>query len=289
VIGSRENTVCRLTPRDNEAVNQRWMCDEGRLNYRFINDPARLVEPLSRMNGNVQSLSWDEATRQISERLAALRDGGGGRIAFIGSAGATTEELFLFRQLAGVLGVTLMDVVPHKGTADAWLLQSDRNPNTAGALVTGVAAVPPGSHLLEIVQGIQDGRIRALVVMGEDITVEGIGADLLNKLECLVSINSLPSAVTEVAHYLLPSATFAEKSGTFINRAGRIQRINPAVASPGNARPEWRILTGLLAELGQPQEESLESVYRTMAQVLAPVWGVTWEAIGSQGVQLHVD
>ncbi|MEI6788877.1 MAG: molybdopterin-dependent oxidoreductase [bacterium] len=289
VIGSRENTVCRLTPRDNEAVNQRWMCDEGRLNYRFINDPTRLVEPLSRMNGNVQSLSWDEATRQIAERLTALRDGGEGRIAFIGSAGATTEELFLFRQLAGVLGVTLMDVVPHTGSADAWLLQSDRNPNTAGALVTGVAAVPPGSRLLEIAQGIQEGRIRALVVLNEDITPAGIGADLLNKLECLISVSHLPNSVTEAAHYLLPGATFAEKSGTFVNRAGRIQRMNPTVESPGNARPEWRILAGLLAELGQPQEESLESIYRAMAQVLAPVWGVTWDAIGSQGVQLHVD
>jgi NADH-quinone oxidoreductase subunit G len=218
-----------------------------------------------------------------------LRDGGEGRIALIGSAGATTEELFLFRQLAGVLSVTLMDVVPHMGAADAWLLQSDRNPNTAGALVTGVAAVPPGSRLLEIAQGIQDGRIRALVVMGEDITTAGIGAGLLGKLELLVSVSHLPDAVTEAAHYLLPGATFAEKSGTFVNRAGRIQRISPAVASPGNARPEWRILTGLLAELDRPQEESIESIYRAMAQVLAPVWGVAWDTIGSQGVQLHVD
>jgi NADH-quinone oxidoreductase subunit G len=155
--------------------------------------------------------------------------------------------------------------------------------------VTGVAAIPPGSRLLEIAQGIQDGRIRALVVLNEDIIPAGLGADLLGKLELLISVSRLPSAVTEAAHYLLPGATFAEKSGTFINRAGRIQRMNPAVASPGNARPEWRILAGLLAELGQPQEESLESIYRAMAQVLAPVWGVTWDAIGSQGVQLHVD
>lgn len=289
VIGSRGDTVCRLTPRDNDAVNRRWMCDEGRLNYRFINDPGRLAEPQLRRVHALQPLSWDEASRQIAGRLAALRDDGGGRIAFIGSARATTEELFLFRELANLLGVKLMDIVPHRGPADALLLKADRSPNSAGALMTGVAAVPPGSRLPDIAAGIQEGRIRALVVMGEDVTTAGISVDLLRKLDLLVAMDTLPGAVTEVAHYVLPGASFAEKTGTFINHSGRIQRISAAVASPGNARPEWRILSGLLAVLGRPSQESVEAVYRDMAQVLAPAWGVTWEAIGSQGVQLHVD
>ncbi len=289
VIGSREDTVYRLTPRDNESVNRRWMCDEGRLNYRLVNDPLRLRDPLARRAGSVQTLSWAEVTGQVASRLAALRDGGGDRIAFIGSARATTEDLFLFRQLAGGLGVTLIDVVPHEGPADALLLRADRSPNTAGALMTGVAAVPPGSRLQDIALGIREGRIRALVVMGEDITAAGIGVDLLGKLELLVALDMLPNAVTESAHFVLPGASFAEKTGTFINGMGRIQRINPAVASPGNARPESRILAGLLSDLGEPVGDTVEAIYRDMAHVLAPLWGVTWEAIGSQGVQLHVD
>jgi len=152
-----------------------------------------------------------------------------------------------------------------------------------------VAAVPPGSRLQDIALGIREGRIRALVVMGEDITAAGIGVDLLGKLELLVALDMLPNAVTESAHFVLPGASFAEKTGTFINGMGRIQRINPAVASPGNARPESRILAGLLSDLGEPVGDTVEAIYRDMAHVLAPLWGVTWEAIGSQGVQLHVD
>jgi NADH-quinone oxidoreductase subunit G len=289
VIGSREDTVCRLTPRDNEAVNGRWMCDMGRLNYRFINDPARLKEPLVREAGAVRSVSWTDAIAQVVGRLDRLRAGGGERIALIGSARATTEELYLFRQLARRLGTTLIDVVPHEGSADALLLQADRTPNAAGARLTGVAATPPGSRLAGIAQGIRDGRVRALVVMGEDLAGDGIGIDLLGKLELLVAIDLLPNAVTGAAHYVLPASSFAEKSGTFINAAGRIQRLNPAVPSPGSARPGSVILADLLCGLGEPVAAAAESIYRAMAEEMAPLRGVSWESIGTQGVTIHVD
>lgn len=289
VIGSREDTVYRLTPRDNEAVNGRWMCDMGRLDYRFINDPARLKEPLVREAGAVRSVPWSDAIAQLVGRLDALRAGGGDRIALIGSARATTEELFLLRQLSRVLGTTLTDVVPYEGAADALLLQADRTPNTSGARLTGVAATPPGSRLAGIAEGIRDGRIRALVVMAENVTRAGISGALLNKLELLVAIDLQPNAVTGAAHFILPSASFAEKSGTFINGAGRIQRINPAVPSPGNARPESAILADLLCGLGEPVAATAESIYRMMAEELSPLRGVNWESIGSQGVTIHVE
>ena len=288
VISSREDRVYRLTPRDNEAVNQHWMCDEGRLNYRLVNAPARLTTPLVREAGAQTPATWDRVTDEISARLTSFRAAGGAPIACVGSARATTEELFLFRRLQERLGVTLTDVVPRAGEADEFLVKADRNPNTAGALVTEVSAVPPGSRLADLAQGIREGRIRALLVMGEDVVVAGISSDLLARLELLVVLDVKASATTEAAHYVLPGATFAEKSGTFINGAGRIQRVTQAVASPGSARPELATLSALLAALGKPEAEGAEAVYTEMAHVLAPLWGVTWEAIGLQGVQLHV-
>ncbi|MEN9579626.1 MAG: hypothetical protein RJA70_2635, partial [Pseudomonadota bacterium] len=44
-VSSRDREVFRLTPRDNDDVNQSWMCDYGRLNYRLTNDPSRLTAP----------------------------------------------------------------------------------------------------------------------------------------------------------------------------------------------------------------------------------------------------
>ena len=286
VIASREGVVYRQVPRDNLAVNKRWMCDTGRLNYRFINDPRRLRQPLVQRAGK-RAVEWPEALKELIHRLQDIQAGGAGRIAFVGSARATTEELYLFRQLARALEVTVMDIVPRRGEPDALLVKADRNPNTRGALLAGIAAEPPGSRIQAMARGIGDGTIRALVVLGEDVTQAGLGPDLLAKLEFLAVIDMLPHGTTELAHVVLPGASFAEKSGTFVNAGGRIQRINAAVSSPGMACPEWQTLAALLVLCGQPGFASVEEVFGRMAGELAPLAGLTLEAIGSEGVLLH--
>ncbi|MCX7915923.1 MAG: molybdopterin-dependent oxidoreductase, partial [Verrucomicrobiae bacterium] len=242
VLWSREGVVYRQTPRDNEAVNQCWMCDYGRLNYKFINDSARLTSPSvkSSVLGERFPVTWTEITRQIA---AKLRGRPGSIIAGIASARATTEELFLFHKLLrDVLGAQWVDVVPRRGEPDHFLLNADRNPNTAGAELTGVAT----GDLPRILDGVRAGTIKVLLMMGENPVEE----ELLKKLELLVVIDILPGHHTQHAHYVLPGATFAEKRGTFINAKRRIQRLNAAIPSPGIARPEWQTLAALMNELG---------------------------------------
>ena len=314
VLWSREGVVYRQTPRDNDAVNQCWMCDYGRLNYKFINDPQRLTTPLV---GGAPA-TWSAAIAHVTERLKAIR-AAGGEIAGIGSARATTEELFLFAKLFQTLMGTkqagadaesetrptensgnadvfcrpglrpgendyYLDSVLRSGAGDKLLLHADRNPNMRGAVLTGVAANPPGSQLARIASGIASGEIKALLVLGEDVTAAGIGADLLAKLELLVAIDILPGATTQAAHVVLPGASFAEKSGTFINATGRLQRINPAVASPGEARPEWEILRDLLAA----DHSSGEAVFAAMAAEIPALKGLPMDGLGHQGVEIKV-
>src|ERR1041384_4617519 len=265
VLWSREGVVQRQTPRDNDAVNQCWMCDYGRLHYKFINDPRRLTSPTvkSAVLGERFNLTWPEATRQIAGKLKTVKP-----IAAIGSARATTEELFLFNKLVReVLETELVDCVPHTGEADGKLLQADRNPNTAGARLTGVAT----GKLEEIVEGIKAGKIKALIVLGEDAVEE----ELLKKLELLVVIDTLPGKASELAHYVLPGATFAEKRGTFINAKGRLQRLNAAIPSPGIARPEWQTLAALLNELGADGSYlTIEDVFADMTRTLPALAGL---------------
>ncbi len=52
------------------------------------------------------------------------------------------------------------------------------------------------------------------------------------------------------ADVILPSATYAEKSGTWVNLEGRVQRGERAVYSPGDAREDWAILRALSEVLG---------------------------------------
>ena len=291
VLWSREGVVHRQTPRDNDAVNQCWMCDYGRLHYQFINDPHRITAPSARSaaTGERFNLAWPEATRQIAEKFRALH-GKGGTVAAIGTARATTEELFLFNKLAReVLGAGLVDCVPHAGEGDRFLLNADRNPNLNGAKLAGVTADPIGSRIPVIAEAIKSGKIRTLLVHGENVVKHGIAEDLLAKLELLLVIDTLPNRVADLAHYVLPGATFAEKRGTFINAKNRLQRLNPAISSPGIARPEWQTFAALLNELGANGAYlTIEDVFADMARALAPLAGLNLSKIGDQGLELKV-
>lgn len=270
VVWSREGVVYRQTPRDNPSVNQCWMCDCGRLNYKFINDPQRLLTPTVRsaVVGERFNLTWAEAVHQVAERLKTAKG-----IAFIGSARATTEELFLLKKL----GAGLTEVVLHTGERDSFLLNADRTPNMVGAKLVGF-----GDKVVRIADGIRAGTVKALVVLGEDV----IEPELLAKLDLLVVIDILPTKATDAAHYVLPGATFAEKRGTFINSKGRIQRLNPAIQPL--ARPEWQTLAALLAEMGAVKYQSIEDVFADMTRTIPALAGLTLSGIGDQGVEVKL-
>ena len=281
VIGARNDTVYRLTPRDNEAVNGSWMCDYGRLSYRFINREDRLHTPQVRGT----SATWDEALDAAAQGLASL--GQAGALAAIGSARASTEEQVLFRQLAGdVLGARILDAIPRHGEADRLLMKADRNPNAAGAYLTGLADAPLGRHLPALADGIRNGTIRGLLVHGENLTRHGVGADLLAKLDFLVVIDLLPNDTTARATVVLPGVSFAEKRGTFVNAGGRLQRFNPAIPPQGEARPDWEILAALLRRL-RPGEPVItwEALVACVTRLVTGSDGLTFSQIGDAGYQ----
>src|SRR5260370_26601458 len=98
----------------------------------------------------------------------------------------------------------MTDSVPRVGEGDKLLLNADRNPTGEGARMTGIAAEPICSNLPKIAEAIRSGKIRTLIVFGEDVTRHGIGAELLGKLGTLIVSDILPNETTKLAHYLLP-------------------------------------------------------------------------------------
>src|SRR3954470_6923832 len=136
IIGSRENVMHRYEPRENDAVNSCWMCDYGRLNYKWINREDRLTEVrLREKNGTYQSSSWTAALREISDKLNNVPKGSA---AIIASARQTNEELYLLKKLADKLGA-ITDSIPRQDAGDKLLLNPDRNPNTLGSQLIGIA------------------------------------------------------------------------------------------------------------------------------------------------------
>jgi NADH-quinone oxidoreductase subunit G len=286
VIGSREGIVHRYEPRENDAVNSCWMCDYGRLNYKWINRPDRLSEVRFKEADGTQAVgSWAAAVRELSQRCSTVPKGSA---AIIASARQTNEELYLLKKLADKLSA-ITDSIPRRGEGDKLLLNPDRNPNTIGSQLIGIAPKNLGANIPAIAEGIRKGTIKTLIVFGEDVTRHGIGPDLLAKLDLLVVSDILPSATVLAAHIVLPGAAHAEKRGTFTNIKGRVQRFMKAVEPPGNARPEWEFLHEIVFNVtGQNGFASIEGLFNQMAKEVPAFNGLTWASLGDLGASVPI-
>jgi NADH-quinone oxidoreductase subunit G len=287
IIGTREDVIYRQTPRENNAVNSSWMCDYGRLNFGYLQSEKRLLQPEILAGEKLIAAEWKVA---ITHAAVQLKHFSGSEIAILASGRMTNEELWLASQLAKILGVDLIDIVPRSGPSDDILLSADRNPNTNGARLLGVTSVP-GTRLLEIADGVVAGRIKGLIALGENPIEIGLTAAQLEALPAFVVMNILADDATRAATAVLPSFGFAEKRGSMINGKGRLQRLNRAVRGPGEARDDWEILRDLIqAVSGQNSIYSIEDVFRQMSESVPQFAGLSLSKIGDLGVQvLEID
>jgi NADH-quinone oxidoreductase subunit G len=280
VIGSRENKMYRYEPRENDAVNACWMCDAGRLDYKWIGSGERL----SKLDG---AANWETAIREIGEKLAEAEVGS---VAIVASARQTNEELFLLKKLANKFEA-LTDSVPRHGEGDQLLVNADKNPNSNGARLIGIAGAELGAELPAIAEGIESGEIKTLIVFGEDVTKHTISEAALDQLDLLIASDIFPNATTAKAHYLLPGCAHAEKRGTFTNVKGRVQKFMQALDAPGDARPEWEFLHELVVNVtGQNGFSTIEGLFNEMA-VEVPAFAaaeLTWAKLGDTGVTVEI-
>jgi len=279
LIGSRENKVHRITPRENEAVNAFWLPDSHRLNYTYIHREDRLKEPL--VSGG--SVRWKDA---ITAAVESLKGQSGAATAIIASGRMTNEELFLTSRLAKTLGTELIDIRARAQKGDGFLVSDDGNPNTRGAQLLGVTSSNPGSRLPEIAAGIASGKITSLVVLGENPLHCGLSEIELSKLSSLVTLDILPNDSLKLSKVVLPSSASAEKRGSMVNINGRLQRLNRALTAPGHARDDWEILSDLLKGLGAEGASSLEELFKQMAAATPALSGLNFGKIGDLGVNL---
>jgi len=119
IIGTREDVIYRQTPRENDHVNCCWMCDFGRLNYKYLEAEDRLLEPQIRSGGRLVPADWPTA---IGQAALHLKQFAASEIAIVASGRMTNEELWLTTQLGNSLGIKWIDIVPRRGHGDEILL-----------------------------------------------------------------------------------------------------------------------------------------------------------------------
>jgi NADH-quinone oxidoreductase subunit G len=289
-----DRRVQRLKPRFNGDVNGHWMCDDGRYAYRAIDASNRLTAPMVREGSSFRESAWDDAAQRTAAALKdALEKHGPQSAAVLASPQMTNEELFhlelLFRDALKIENLEYR--VPPKDPAlsDDFLIAADKNPNSRGADVLGLA----GRGVRELLEECAAGRIRFLFIFHHDLT-RGFDAETVRSALAGAGFVAFQGSwlrpTAELAHVLLPAAVYAEKEGTFTNVQGRVQRIHAAVPPLGEARTDLKILdllaTALGARLAPPRAPE---VFRALAERVPAFAGMSYETLGDSGQLLRQD
>ena len=294
--GSR---VVRIKPRYNAEVNQWWLCDEGRYGFGWV-DRGRLEKVRGPASNGKEATAdvtlgatWEQALTAIAAALAGLKQSQqGSRIGVIASAQSTNEELFLIREIfQNELGAQVSAAVPEKlGTSDDFLIKADKYPNTRGATLLGLAG-PEAADAGEILDQALSGKLEVLWVFGHDLSdafqSKNI-AEMPQKVRLFIFSGTNANPTASLAHWVLPSAAYVEKDGTYVNCHGRVQRIGCAFPPLKDSREDWRILLDLAEKLGLPCEwKGPEDIFEDLAGCVAAFEGLSYKSIGTQGAALE--
>ncbi len=264
-VQTSRDKVYRIVPRPNPAVNQHWMCDEGRFTYKTLH-VSRLVVP---QVAGVPA-DWDRALADAALRLE------GGDVAVVMNAQSTNEDLYVLSRLCEQLKTDKLYLAgKDEGWSDDILVSADKNPNTAGAKAL-FGAGGRLKTLLDLARDLKAGVIKTLLVVGD----EGVtgGAPLsLSGVKNLVVLACHGGALADAAHVVMPIAGWGEVDGTFTNRQGFVQRIRPGIPPAGDSLPTWEALAHLGRKLGAATEyTSAKQVFTEAREKVAYMKGADW-------------
>jgi NADH-quinone oxidoreductase subunit G len=279
-ITALDDDIKRFVARPNPEVNKFWMCDEGRMNVRYVAGRSRLKA------GRGTARELGAAARAVVQKHGA------GSVAGIVSSYQTVEELWLFKKLMAALQATCVGVLTlsqgeRRTFGGGFTIEPDRTPDRAFAEMLFAEGVKEG--VARVASEIAAGRVKGLVLVNgiPSFPWPGELVSALDRLEFLgvIDLESGPAAAK--AHVLLPAAAWAEKDGTFVNLQRRVQRIRRAVAPPPAARPESELLQTALVELGVGERVlSAEGVFREVVRSLPEFGGLDYGRVGMLGAPL---
>jgi NADH-quinone oxidoreductase subunit G len=92
----RDERVLRVLARDNDEVDDGWLCDRGRFAYQAIHVDERITQPMVRDGGELRPVTWERA---LDDAAAGLRRATG-HVGVLAGGGTTNEEGFLLQKLA---------------------------------------------------------------------------------------------------------------------------------------------------------------------------------------------
>jgi NADH-quinone oxidoreductase subunit G len=273
MVETRDNAVVRLRPRPNAEVNEFFLCDHGRLNYRWMNRGDRLETPSISGASGPRATDWEVA---ITSAAQALK---GKNVLVLASPNLSNEALFFLSRImkaAGGRGAFRIEQGPEaplEGVEDL-ALRTDRAANGRGAELLGFARSSTP------LAGVSAGD--AVIIADHDLTADD-AANLSRASAVIVVSTFMPAALTR-ADVILPIGNHVEEEGTFTNLRGRVQRFLQARAAPGMARPSWYVLADLVNALGDRHDVLTASQAFAALTASEPAFaGLSYDMLGLRG------
>jgi len=155
------------------------------------------------------------------------------------------------------------------------------------------AKLPPGIGLsiTKMIDGILEGRIKALYLIGENPMLSDPDAshvkEALSRLELFIAQDIFLNETAELAHIVLPGASFAEKDGTFTNTERRVQRVRKAIEPIGDSRADWLITCQIAQRMGANgfDFKSPSQIMDEIAELTPSYCGISYRRLEKGGLQ----
>lgn len=258
-VDHNENRVYRLKPRFNPGVNDWWMCDYGRFDWKYIHDQSRIARPTLRRGTDAQTPAWDEIPKIIRIRLEEIvRKEGGDKVAVVLSPFMSCEEAWLLSRFIRVIApeaALVTGFVPTDGedqtfpvdaSADRvkFTIRREKCPNRLGVELIVQSAGGNTPTIEEFIEKAGGGAFSAAWIVGgcpQPWVSKEMGA-IAGKIAFIIAQDMFENAFTKAATLTLPACSFAERDGSFMNHEGKLQSFTRAIDPPDGSKRDGQYL-----------------------------------------------
>jgi NADH-quinone oxidoreductase subunit G len=268
--------VYRFRPRENDAVNKSWMCDEGRNTYKWANQNRLLRATLKGAQ-----VTNDTALTQVVD---ALKKAGNAVHVAISPVLSNEDLLTAMAFVRDVLKVKMVYVTGRAGgQGDDFLMKADKNPNRLGLTHIAQAFGIQLSTFGDLTAAIDKGSVKTLLAFGGDVpeAVAGFAKRLDNgksKIDNVMVLSCHQHALTDSATIALPCASHLEDEGTFTQIDGIVQRFRRIFASKGDAKPTWKWTADIAKAMGVSLAvNSSRDVFKSLSGSVPELSGFEWD------------
>jgi NADH-quinone oxidoreductase subunit G len=288
-VDENQDHVYRIKPRENPEINEWWVCDEGRYGYHHVHSADRLTAPSRREGDAWVTREWPELLSEIHEKLTSA-----GHIAALFSPYMTVEEAYLLAKYVRGLDAhseLVLGPIPTEGADEKYpkgfVIHAEKCPNRRGVEEVLRHFAGDVVTFADFTPTLTSGNIDALWVAGGYIKAWA-AAELVEGAKgvgTLIVQDLFSSPLAEAATYRLPSAAFAEKSGSYVNFADHLQSFDWAIRAPAGVWTEGQVFWRLLNKTGLYRPRHVLEEFAAANEYFAPALG----EVPATGIKLAVE